>query len=127
MNCLSFRCPGKSTKIGNGKSATVTYLRKPVQKAALRCGIEPPHGGVDDGVQQLFEHLLRSLESGGVLYDEGQKEDQSATNSNGCEDPNVKHGVFVGRRKLEVLSNERHVSVRESVVVGGRVQVMGGR
>ena len=82
---------------------------------------------MDDGVQQLFEHFLRSLESDGALHDEGQKEDQPATNSNGCEDPDVKHGVFVGRWKLGVLSNEHHVGVCESVVVGGRVQVVGSR
>ena len=90
----------------------IAYLREPVQKAALGSGIEPPHGGVDDGVQKLLEHLLGSPESGDVLHDEGQKEDQPAANSDGCKDPDVKHWVFVGRWKLEILGNERHVGVR---------------
>ena len=79
-----------------------------------------------NGVQKLLKHLLGSLEGGGVLHDEGQKEDQTATNSNGRKDPDVEHRVFIGRWKLEVLSNEGHVGVRECVVVSGRVQVMEG-
>ena len=89
----------------------IAYLGKPVQKAALGCGIEPSHGGMDDGVQKLLEHLLGSPESGDVLHDEGQKENQSAANSDGCKDPDVEHRVFVGRWKLEILGNERHVGV----------------
>jgi hypothetical protein len=81
---------------------------------------------VDDGVQKLLEHLLGSLEGSGVLDDEGQKEDQPTANSDGRKDPDVEHWMFIGRWKLEVLSNERHVGVRECVVMGSRVQVMEG-
>jgi len=67
---------------------------------------------MDDGVQKLFEHLFGRSESGGILYDKSQKKDKPAANSDGCEDPDVEHRVFIGGWELEVLSNERHVSVR---------------
>jgi len=76
---------------------------------------------MDDGVQKLPEHLLGSPESGDVLHNEGQKEDQPAANSNGCKDPDVEHGVFVRRGKLEILGNERHVGVHQRMVVSGWV------
>ena len=67
---------------------------------------------MDNGVQKLFEHLLGGPESSGVLYHEGQKKNHSAANSDGCEDPDVEHWVFVGRRKVEIFGDERHVGVR---------------
>lgn len=81
---------------------------------------------MDDGIQKLFEHLLGSPESRGVLYDEGQKEDEPATNSNGRKDSHVEHWVLVCRWKFEILNNERHVGVRQSMIVSGRTQVMEG-
>lgn len=74
---------------------------------------------MDDSVQKLLEHLFGCLEGGSVLHDEGQKEDQPATNSDSCKNPDVKHRVFICRWKLEVLSNERHVDMRERVVMSG--------
>jgi len=74
----------------------------------------------------LFEHLLGSPESGSVLDDEGQEEDKPAANSNGCKDSDVEDWVFVGRWKLEVLSNERHIGMRQRMVVSSWVQVMEG-
>lgn len=103
------------------------YLRKPVQKSALRRGIKPSHGGVDDCIQKLLEHLLGSPESSNVLDDKGGKEDQPAADSDSCKHPNVKHRMFIGRWKFEVLSNECHVRVCQCMVVSGGVQVVGGR
>ena len=90
------------------------------------CGIEPLHGSVDGAVQQLLKHLARSLESGSAFYDKRQNRDQPATNSDGCEDPDVEDGVFVCRGKLEVLNNEFHAGVCECVMAGGWVRGIGG-
>ena len=75
----------------------MTYIGKPVRKVALRCDIEPSHCGVDDGIQKLLKHLLRSSNSGGILCDKGRKEDQSTADPNGRKHPNVKRGVFISR------------------------------
>ena len=99
--------------------SVITYSRKPVQEAALGCGIKPPHGCVDNGIQELLKHPLGSPESGKILDDEGQKEDKTATDSDGCEYPDVKHRVFISRRELDVLCSERHVRVRQYMVVSG--------
>lgn len=81
---------------------------------------------MDDGIQKLLEHLLGSPEGRGVLHNEGQKEDKPAANSDRCKDPYVEDWVLIGRWKLEILSNERHVGVRQGMMVSGRVQVMEG-
>jgi hypothetical protein len=104
----------------------ITHFRKPVQEAALWCGIKPPHGGVDDGIQKLLKHLPGSPESSDILDDKGRKEDQPAADSDGCKYSNVKHGMFIRRWKFEVLSNECGVRVCQYVVVSGWVQVVGG-
>ena len=81
---------------------------------------------MDDGIQKLFEHPLGSPESCSILDDKGQKEDKSAANSDGRKDPHVEYWVCIGRWKLEILGNERHVGVRQSMVVSGWIQVMEG-
>ena len=103
----------------------MTYLRKPVQKATLGSGIEPPHVGAADSIQKLLEQLLRSLKSSGVLHDKGQKGDQPASNPDGRKYPDVEHWLFVGGWKLKALNNGRYVEVRECVMMNGWVQVMG--
>lgn len=72
-------------RLAAGGGLVIAYLRKPVQKATLRRGIKPPHCSMDDGVQKLFKHPPGSPETGKVLYDKRQKENQPAANSNGCE------------------------------------------
>ena len=81
---------------------------------------------MDDGIQKLFEHLLGSPEGRGVLHDEGQKQDKPTANSDGRKDPHVEYWVLICRWKLEILGDERHVGMHQSMVVSGRVQVMEG-
>ena len=113
-------------RLAAGGGLVIAYLRKPVQKAALRRGVEPSHGCVNDGIQKLFEHLLGSPESRGILHDEGQKQDKPTADSNGRKDSHVEYWVLICRRKLEILGYKRHVGMHQSMVVSGRVQVMEG-
>jgi hypothetical protein len=81
---------------------------------------------MNDSIQKLFKHLLGSSESGKVLHDKGQKEDQPASDPDGCEYSNVEHRVLISRGKLDALSNKRHVGMCQRMVLSGWVQVVRG-
>lgn len=81
---------------------------------------------MNDTIQKLFKHFLGSSESGSILHNKGQKEDQPTSDPDCCKYSDVEHWVLVGRWKLDALSNERHVGACQRVVLSGWVQVMGG-